>query len=156
MTILSEVIGAAQLISGLVSTAKNARDLAKDSSDHALKAAVGELYDVVLDIKDRVIDLDEENRRLKAQLQQRSEIVGPSETHGYFFYKDKPDNPLCPKCLQSLPSNAVFLGPLNKYKGGKLRRCPVCTYGCYEEPPSTGEAMAIGPSLSERTRGYWS
>ena len=51
MTILpSAVLTTAQLVGGLVASAKNAVDLAKASSDHALKGAVSELYDSLLDV----------------------------------------------------------------------------------------------------------
>lgn len=156
MTILPAVISTAQLVSGLVSGARNARDLAKESSDHALKAAVSDLYDAVLDVKARVLDLDEENRRLKAELQRSEEIIGPIEPHGYFFLKDRTDQPLCPKCLQSQPRNVVFLGPLKPHNSGKLRRCPVCGFSRYEERPSrSGASFAIvNPSLPSRLRGF--
>jgi hypothetical protein len=54
-----------QIVSGLAASAKNAVDLAKASSNNELKGAVSELYDSVLDVKGRVLELDEENRNLK-------------------------------------------------------------------------------------------
>jgi hypothetical protein len=155
MTILPPaVLTTAQLVGGLVASAKNARELAKLTSDHALKASVSELYDSLLDVKERVLDLDEENRHLKEELERKDEIVGPEGAFGYFYLKNKSEQPLCPKCLQSQPRNPVFLRPLRKHKGGMLRRCPVCNFGIYEEPPTTGPAIAIGPSLSSSLRGY--
>ncbi len=155
MTIVPTVaLTTAQVVGGLVASAKNVLDLAKASSDHPLKASVSELYDSVLDVKARVLDLDEENRRLKAELARKENVEGPVEPFGYFFTKQKPNNPLCPKCYQSQPSQTVFLGSLRKHKGGQLRRCPVCKYGNYEEPPTTGPAIAIGESSSSRLRGY--
>jgi hypothetical protein len=149
------VLTATQLVGGLVASAKTARDLAKDSSNHDLKAAVSDLYDEVLNVKERVLDLDEENRRLKVELARTDEIIGPDEALGYFYFKDRMELPLCPKCYQSQPCNIVFLGPLHKHNGGKLRKCSVCIFGKYEEPPSSGPAIAIGPSLTSMTRSYW-
>lgn len=156
MTILPPVVlTTAQLVGSLVASAKNVHDLVKGSSDHAVKGAVSEFYDSVLDVKAHVLDLDEENRRLKAELAQKDEFVGPMEPHGYFFFKARPEEPLCPKCLQSGDRKPVFLGPLLKYRGGMLRKCPVCRYGRYEEPPNSGgPAIAIGESMSSRLRGY--
>jgi len=128
------VLTTTQLVGGLVASAKNALDLAKASSDHALKGAVSELHNSVLDVKGRVLDLDEENRKLKAELASRDDIVGPDDANGYFFYKGKPDKPLCPKCYQSIPSNAVFLGPLSDFYGGKQRSCGVCSFHRMETP----------------------
>jgi len=149
-----EVLTTAQLVGGLVSSAKTVLDLAKASSDHTLKASISELYDSLLDVKGRVIDLDEENRRMKEELARKQDIDGPVEPFGYFFTKTKPENALCPKCLQSQPSQVVFLGPLRNFNGGKLRRCPVCIYRNYEVPPGGGPAIAIGPSIGGRNRGY--
>lgn len=132
MTIFPTVVSAAQLVSGLVSTAKNARDLAKDSSDHALKAAVGDLYDAVLDVKARVIDLDEENRSLKTQLVQREEIEGPDDNLGYFCFKRTPDKPLCPRCYQSVPSKVTYMGPRHEQGSYVMRSCPVCNFSVRE------------------------
>jgi hypothetical protein len=155
MTILAPaILTTAQLVGNLVASAKNARDLAKGSSDHELKASVSELYDSLLDVKARVLDLDEDNRRLTASLARKGQVVGPTGQFGYFFHKDNAEQPLCPKCYQSQPSNEVFLGPLNRYKGGKLRKCPVCSYGNYEESPRTGRAVVSMPSVSSLSRGY--
>jgi hypothetical protein len=138
MTILPPaVLTTVQLVGGLVASAKNARELAKASSDHALKASVSELYDSVLDVKGRVLDLDEENRRLKAELSRKDEFTGPIEPHGYFFYKDKPQQPLCPKCFQSQPSNPVFMSPLFNYNGGTKRTCIICHWANVETPSQT-------------------
>jgi hypothetical protein len=153
--IVPAVISAAELVSSVVSTAKTTRDLAKDSVDHKLKESISELYDGLISIKEHVIDLESENRRLKEELARKDEIEGPAEPFGYFFTKQKPNNPLCPKCLQSELSKVVFLSPLRKHKGGELRRCPVCQYGNYEEPPKSGPAIAMVPSITSRARSYW-
>ena len=129
-----DALSTIQLVSGLVASAKNAVDLAKLSSNRDLQAAVSELLIGVLDVKVRVIDLDEEVRSLKAQLAQRGEINGPDEANGYFFIKSKLDQPLCPKCYQSNPSNTVFLGPMHNFNGGRRRVCAVCGYKRMEVP----------------------
>ena len=151
------VLTAAQLVSSVVSTAKTARDLAKDSSNHELKAIISELYDTVLDVKGRVLDLDEENRRLKEELARKDEFVGPEGPYGYFFYKDKPDRPLCPKCSQSQPRNPVFLLPLQHFKGGTYRRCIVCQIDHIETPETHSASVTVETgreSLFHQSRGY--
>jgi uncharacterized small protein (DUF1192 family) len=146
MTILPPaVLTTVQLVGGLVASAKNACELAKASSDHELKASVSELYDSVLDVKGRVLDLDEENRRLKAELSRKDEFTGPIEPHGYFYYKDKPEQPLCPKCFQSQPSNPVFLPPVSNYNGRTKRTCIICDWVKVETP-----ALASSPSSTRR------
>jgi uncharacterized small protein (DUF1192 family) len=139
----SAVLTTAQIVGNLIASAKNARDLAKASSDHELKASISELYDSLIDVKARVSELDEENRRLTAELARKGQIVGPNGKHGYFFHKDNLEQPLCPKCFQSQPSNAVFLGPLHQHNYGLLRKCPVCDYGKYEEPPRSRSVISM-------------
>lgn len=114
-----------QIVSGLAASAKNAVDLAKSTSNSELKGAVSELFDSVLDVKARVLELDEENRRLTKELEQKDEIVGPEGKDGFFFYKSKPGKPLCPKCWQSpTKKNAVFLTETDYYGPGY--KCIIC------------------------------
>jgi hypothetical protein len=122
-----------QIVSGLAASAKNAVDLAKASSNNELKSAVSELYDSVLDVKARVLDLDDENRSLKAQLALRGEIEGPDTKFGYFYFKIRPNEPLCPRCYQSAPSKVVNMGPRDQRAGGMMRFCPVCNFAVTEE-----------------------
>lgn len=122
-----------QIASGLAASAKNAVDLAKSTSNNELKGAVSELYDSVLDVKARVLELDEEVRSLKAQLAQREEIEGPDGRFGYFHFKSKPNEPLCPRCYQSIPSNPVNMGPRDQRASGIMRFCPVCNFSVTEE-----------------------
>ena len=132
----------AQLIGNLVSAANSAHELANKSSNHALKGAVSDLYGTVLDVKKRVLDLDQENRDLKTALARKDEVVGPDPLFGYFFYKGKPDQPLCPKCFQSERPNAVYLSPLKTLNGGTRRHCRVCD-GRYTETPLSPTRIRI-------------
>ena len=127
MTILpSTVLTTTQLVGGLVASPKNALDISEGIFDHALKASISELYDSLLDVKGRVLDLDEENRSLRAELVSKDWIVRPHEVYGYFYFKDKMEQPLCPKCFQSQPRNVVFLAPLvTAIEGETYRECAV-------------------------------
>lgn len=157
MTILpTAVLTTTQLVSGLVASAKNVLDLAKASSDHALKASVNELYDSVLDVKGRVLDLDEEKRSLKAELARKDEFIGPIEPYGYFFYKARPDEPLCPKCFQASPQRPVFLSLLTNLDGGQYRNCLQCGFDNWEKsrPDSSDPVMVGRPSLFHQSKGY--
>ena len=122
-----------QIVSGLAASARNAYELAKGTSNSELKGAVSELYDAVIETKARVLDLDEENRSLKAQLAQREAIEGPDSKFGYFYFESKPNEPLCPKCYQSVPSKIVNMGPRDRRAGGIMRFCPVCNFSVTEE-----------------------
>ncbi|MGP8226465.1 MAG: hypothetical protein ACLQGT_09970 [Terracidiphilus sp.] len=155
MMIPPEVLTTAQFLSSLVSFAKSASDLAKKSTNHALKSAVSDLYSAVIEAKAIVLNLDEENRRLKAELARKDEFLGPIEPHNYFFFKEKPNQPLCPKCFQSQPPNPVFLSPLTDLDGGKYRSCLICGYENYETPRNYSNPVAVGrSSLFHGTRSY--
>ena len=117
-----------QIVSGLAASAKNAYELAKATTNNELKGAVSELYDSVLDVKVRVLDLDQEVRDLKAQLAQREEIIGPDEKFGYFYLKNRPNEPICPKCYQSAQSSPTFMGPRHQQGSYIMRSCPVCGF----------------------------
>jgi hypothetical protein len=138
-----------QIVNGLAASAKNALDLSKASADHDLKAAVGELYDSVLDVKGRVLDLDEEVRGLKAQLARREEVEGPDAQFGYFYFKSKPNEPLCPKCYQSTPSSIANMGPREERGSYSSRTCPVC--GFYRREGMISTSHGVSPRV-----GVWS
>ncbi len=69
--------GVLSAIGTTLSTLKNARDLAKESKDHELKDVISDAYDRLIDLKERMLALDEENRNLKTKLAERDSIVGP-------------------------------------------------------------------------------
>jgi hypothetical protein len=152
--ILPEFVAVSQLINNSITAMKYVRDVSNSSDDIELKSRVNDFSATLMDLTERIMMLDQENRELKATLSIRDKIVGPVAPHGYFYFKDKPDQPLCPACLQSQMGRPVYLGPLLKHKGGKLRRCPVCKYGMYEESPTIGPAVAIGESLNSRLRAF--
>ncbi len=105
MIIPPAVSTVAQLISGLVSSANSARDLASKISDHALKGAVSKLCDEILDVKIRVLELDQENRYLKAALAQKDEVVGPLGPKAISFTKTSSIN----HCAQSASSQYLAM-----------------------------------------------
>ena len=129
MIIPQAALTTVQIISGLAASAKNAVDLAKASSSNDLKGAVSELYDSVLDVKARVLELDEENRRLKAELVEQANYIGPVAPHGYYFQAGRLEDPLCPKSFQSAPRVVAFLKPPYYTQQGKYeRRCQICRH----------------------------
>lgn len=125
-----------QLVANVVSTVKAARDLAKETGNHDLKERIGDAYDGLNDLRQRVLDLAEENRQLKAELAKRAGIDGPVPPFGYFFDKRHPDQPLCPKCYQSKDGQISFMGPLHSWSYGERRVCRMCSYIVWEREPN--------------------
>ena len=123
----SSVIGAA------LSAMKYMREVSDSTDDLELKSRINDLYTALLDVRAKVLDLDEENRRLKNELARKDDIVGPDAKFGYFHFMNKPNEPLCPKCYQSIPSKIVNMGPMDQRAGGMMRLCPVCNFFVTEE-----------------------
>jgi hypothetical protein len=94
----SGIATTAQIVASVVSVLKDARELAKGSSNSELKQAIGDAYKGLLDLRERLLDLDTENRQLKAELEKKTEVEGPIPPFGYFYKRGDRDNPVCPKC----------------------------------------------------------
>jgi hypothetical protein len=128
------VLSASSLLNNLLSSAKNARELVKLSSDAALKEQIGDLLEAVLEVKIRVIDLDEENRRLREQIARKQSLTRDS-TFGYWKSADDPD-PVCPKCWEGA-GKVCFLSPIEMTDSGATRRsCRQCEHQYWESRPS--------------------
>jgi hypothetical protein len=138
------------LVSAAISSARNARDIAKDSSDHALKSAISDLYDSLLDVKDRALQIDEENRLLRLQLSEKAQYTGPAEPFGYYFFADNDIQPLCPKCFQEAPRRIGLMSKLESWNRGQRRRCQLCGFQVYEVPMNLNPGR-ISPVRSEYT-----
>jgi hypothetical protein len=127
MTFFQDASTAGQLLGTAVSIVKNARDLAKDSSNHELKNVISDAYDAVLNLKEKLLALDEENRQLKAQLAKRDGIVGPVPPYGYVYQASDTgkDHPLCPNCFQEKGHESFLFRLRNQTT---IRRCSVCQW----------------------------
>jgi len=153
---LSIVATASSVLGTALNAMKYVREVSDSTDDLELKSRINTLYDAILDVKQYVIERDEENRRLKAELDRKDEFIGPVEPHGYFFRSDKQDQPLCPRCFQKQPSHPAFLSPLTNLDGGQYRSCLQCGYDNYETPRkySSDPVMSSRSSLFHQSRGY--
>jgi hypothetical protein len=129
----SGVIPAAQLIASVLTSLKTARDIAKDTTDPLLKSQVAEAYEGLLDLKERLLALDEENRQLKNELAKKTQIEGPIPPFGYFYKAGDREHPLCPKCYQSKEPREYYLTPAHPWNGGIRRECQICDQLIYEK-----------------------
>jgi hypothetical protein len=69
------VMSAAQMVSAVLSSLKNARDLATVTSNSELREQINSAYDGLIDIKERLLNVDEENRALKTALAKKAEVT---------------------------------------------------------------------------------
>jgi hypothetical protein len=132
------LVTTAGLVNNALSSLKSARELAKIASDADLKETIGEAYESLLDLRERVLTLDEENRQLKAQLAAKAAYVGPVAPHGYFYVAEdgQQQHPLCPTCFQSNPQQIGFMTDAKRTGGGVRRRCKLCSKPVDESPVS--------------------
>jgi len=128
----SGTLATATLVGALVAAARNAFEFARQSTDDNLKHAVGDLYNASLDVKGRVLELEEENRNLRTRLAQQDQSVAPDKTKERPLFSSRTDLHLCPNCLKSTPSTSVFLIPSRGPNGGVLLSCSVCGYSLGE------------------------
>jgi hypothetical protein len=115
-----------QVISSTIATLRNARDLAKDSKDRELKEVIGDVFNALLDLKERMLALDDENRQLKEQLAMKASFTGPVPPSGYIYAKEDVSqaHPLCPRCYQE--KGHVYPLASRNYGGNSSRHCPNC------------------------------
>jgi hypothetical protein len=114
------------LANSTIATAKTLVDLAKNTTNHELKTQISDVYDGILEMKAKILDLDEENRALKEQLRQKANIKRDPE-HGYWFKEGETD-PLCRRCYESPASAIVYLPPVFTGMAGRRRICNVCKF----------------------------
>ena len=119
------VATASSVLSSALSAMKYVREVSDSSNDLELKSRINDLYTALLDVRATVLSLDEENRALRAEVARKDEIIGPQGRNGFFYYKGKSENPLCPMCWQSpTKKNAVFLTETDAFGPGYS--CIIC------------------------------
>jgi hypothetical protein len=123
-----------------VQSIKTAIELAKTSKDSDLKQTISEVFDGILDLKSKVLDLEEENRKLRITIAEKASIKR-SDVFGYYFKEDE-ISPLCPKCYES-DAKLAYLSNAGPWNDGIRRDCRICNETYWEKP------MAL---ISEPTR----
>lgn len=132
------VATAAGLVSNAISSLKNARELAKDTSNDELNAKINDAYGALLDLREHALALDEENRQLKLQLAAKAAYVGPIAPHGYYYAAadaETRQHPLCPICFQSSPQQIGFMDEAKNWSYGVKRDCKLCGKSIWEVAP---------------------
>jgi hypothetical protein len=114
---------AVSLVNGTLSMLKEARESAKRSDDNDLKDKLSEVFDSVLEIKEVVGNLKEENGELRRQLQARASLKW--DTGRKLYFVDGDPDPFCPSCFD-LHARQVRLHPI--YTGGSHWKdeCKIC------------------------------
>jgi hypothetical protein len=125
MVDLTTAASVGTLFGTAISALKEAREMAKDSKDSALKEKIGEAFESLLDLKGRLYEYDEENRKLKAEIARRDEFEGPVPPHDFVFRKGDREHPMCPACFNSGKSSYLLFAD---GMGLKQRHCNLCKW----------------------------
>jgi hypothetical protein len=133
---------------GKTTEALNAlRERAQRSKDIDIKDQINTMYDNVLQLKEVISRLVDENKNLKRQLEQQQhppdapKIKQVGQTN-YYFRGD--EGPFCQPCYDGRAKTLVALTPEQQTRWGSIRRnCPVCHQTFYEK-------RVDGPTLGTR------
>jgi hypothetical protein len=116
---------AVSLVNGTIGLLKEARSSAKQSDDHDLKDKLSDVFDSVLELKEVIGNLRDENAGLRKLLDAKTNLKWDSGVKLYFAEGD-PD-PFCPSCLD-VNGKQIRLQPSSGYHASAWWKydCKVC------------------------------
>lgn len=114
---------AVSLVNGTIGLLKEARESAKRSDDHDLKDKLSEVYDSILELKEVIGNLRDENAELRKRLETKANLKWNSERKLYFADGD-PD-PFCQACMD-LNERQIRLQPVYLFGALCKYHCKVC------------------------------
>ncbi|HEY6768005.1 MAG TPA: hypothetical protein VI386_24890 [Candidatus Sulfotelmatobacter sp.] len=154
---MSEPLAVANLalsLLGKTTDALNAlRERSQRSKDLDIKDQISTMYDNVLQLKEVVSRLLDENKGLQRQLAEQQhppekpKIKQVGQTNYYFIDKE---GPYCQPCYDKTKTLVVLLPPKRSTHGGLHRDCPVCHTLFWESPNSDH------PTTYNSRSGPWS
>jgi hypothetical protein len=106
------------------------RERSQRTKDLDIKDQINTLYDIVLELKEVISRLSDENKDLKQQLEtqkhppEEPELKQLGDTH-YYYLKGGTDGPYCQSCYV-VNKRLVKLPQPESWSGGLRRACPVC------------------------------
>jgi regulator of replication initiation timing len=111
------------LVNGTISLFKQAKEAAKNSDDHELKDKLSEVFDEILNLKEAVFNLAQENATLLGQLEQQKDVKW--DTKSGFYYVASDLDPFCPTCWER-DRKLIHLRPIYSYSSLFRHDCHVC------------------------------
>jgi hypothetical protein len=138
---LTTAAAAATILNNALGLLKSAREQAKGSNDIDLKETISSLFDVVLDLKQAMILVIEENDKLRAEREQKPTRKQVGEAI-YYFVGD--DGPFCQPCYDDKTKLVALTAPESLSGGGVRRQCLVCQHYFYEKRQANNLVVASG------------
>ena len=130
---LTAAAAAAKILNEALDLFKSAREQAKRSKDTDLKETINSLFDVVLDLKQAVLLVTEENNQLRAELEKSTEKPKRKQVGEAIYYFVGEEGPFCQPCYDD-KRKLVALTAAEQWSGGVRRQCLVCHHFFYEKP----------------------
>ena len=147
MTGLTVAAAAMQILNNALGAMKATKERAKGSKDTELKEEISALYDVLLDLKEALMRLSDENAELRRNAEQL-ETAQRQEPElrqvgvvNFYFVGDK--GPYCQACYDGKLRRLVALSPPEDWNNGIRRYCPVHEGYVYEKEMQYG-VMRLG------------
>lgn len=134
------VSAAVALFNSVLNAFKQVRELSTDSGDLNLKGSISELYDKLLDVREKLLDLDDENRRLRQQLEIKAKVER-KKPFGYYYLEGEIDSPLCRVCYERDGRLIHLDHPLHDGDGAIRRWCCGCQQSFYEQLPAKSSSQ---------------
>lgn len=135
------------LFNAIAQAGKAIYEIAQGTSKLETKQQLMEVYDTLMNLKQKAAELEDANRELREKLRFKSDEF---EFKNPFWYeKAHPDRPLCAKCFAS-----QTIAPMSEAYGASrsYRRCLVC--GVYVEI-HPGQRHNSGPYGESGGPGSW-
>jgi hypothetical protein len=130
---LTAAAAATSLLNNALGLLKSAREQAKGSKDTSLKDTVNSLFDAILDLKEAVLFVSEENSLLRAALESKTEKPRIKQIGQAIYYFVGDDGPFCQPCYDD-KKKLVIVPPAEPWSGGMRRDCLVCHNTFWEKP----------------------
>jgi hypothetical protein len=145
---MADPISVANLALSLLTKANDAlnsvRERAKMSKDTDLKSHVSDLYDHILELKEAIHRLTDENKALKQQqVQHKAQAPTVRQVGDTNYVFDGDEGPFCQVC-HAKNGKLVALLPLKPWSGGMRRDCPVCREVFWEKSFSSTPVRRAG------------
>jgi hypothetical protein len=134
---LTTAAAAAKILNEALDLFKTAREQAKRSKDTDLKETLNSLFDRVLDLKQAVLLVTEENNQLRAEREKPTEKPKLKQVGEANYYFAGGEWPYCQPCYDD-KKKLVALTPAEQWSGGVRRQCLVCHHFFYEKKMETG------------------
>lgn len=128
---VTTVATAVAMLNAALGTFKHVRELSAGSDDLSLKESVSELYEKLLDVKQKLIELEDENRALRQQLEAKAELER-KPPFGYWYKKGEAD-PLCRTCYERDAKLIYLDSPKTEHNGAISRICRGCNQRFWEK-----------------------